>query len=46
MKYNSSYWLQDWEDDDIVIDSMTEIEKKSNDIYKLLILTESPFQTS
>ena len=35
MKYNSSYWLQDWEDDDIVIDSMTEIEKKSNDIYKL-----------
>ena len=35
-KYNnSSYWLQDWEDDDIVIDSMTDIEKKSNDIYKL-----------
>ena len=35
-KYNnSSYWLQDWDDDDILIDSMNDIEKKSHDIYKL-----------
>src|SRR5210317_10388 len=32
---NSSYWLQDWEDDDIVVDTMTEVEKKSHDLYKL-----------
>jgi len=35
-KYNnSSYWLQDWDDDDIVIDTMTDVEKKSHDLYKL-----------
>jgi len=35
-KYNnSSYWLKDWEDDDILTDSMTEGEKKSHDLYKL-----------
>ena len=32
---NSSYWLQDWEDDDIVIDTMSDVEKKSHDLYKL-----------
>ena len=32
---NSSYWLKDWEDDDIVIDTMTDVEKKSHDLYKL-----------
>jgi len=32
---NSSYWLQDWDDDDIVIDTMTDVEKKSHDLYKL-----------
>jgi hypothetical protein len=32
---NSSYWLKDWEDDDIIADTLTEVEKKSNDLYKL-----------
>src|SRR6056300_234135 len=32
---NSSYWLKDWEDDDIVVDTMSDVEKKSNDLYKL-----------
>jgi hypothetical protein len=32
---NSSYWLSDWEDDDIVVDTMTDVEKKSHDLYKL-----------
>ena len=32
---NSSYWLSDWEDDNIVVDTMNEAEKKSNDLYKL-----------
>ena len=32
---NSSYWLNDWEDDDIVIDTMSVEEKKSHDLYKL-----------
>jgi len=32
---NSSYWLQDWEDDDIVVDTMNDVEKKSHDLYKL-----------
>ena len=31
----SSYWLQDWDDDDIVVDTMNEVEKKSHDLYKL-----------
>ena len=35
-KYNnSSYWLQDWDDDDIVIDTMSDSEKKSHNLYKL-----------
>src|SRR6056300_748479 len=32
---NSSYWLKDWEDDDIVVDTMSDVEKKSHDLYKL-----------
>src|SRR5210317_437839 len=32
---NSSYWLQDWEDDDIIISTMSDVEKKSHDLYKL-----------
>jgi len=32
---NSSYWLQDWDDDDIVIDTMSDSEKKSHNLYKL-----------
>ena len=31
----SSYWLSDWDDDDIVVDTMNEVEKKSHDLYKL-----------
>ena len=35
-KYNnSSYWLQDWDDDDILIDTMSDVEKKSHNHYKL-----------
>jgi len=35
-KYNnSSYWLQDWENDDMLVDTMTDMEKKSHDVYKL-----------
>jgi hypothetical protein len=32
---NSSYWLSNWEDDDIVVSTMNETERKSHDIYKL-----------
>ena len=32
---NSSYWLQDWEDDDILVSSMSTEEKKTHDLYKL-----------
>jgi hypothetical protein len=32
---NSSYWLQSWEDDDILVSTMNESERKSHDIYKL-----------
>jgi hypothetical protein len=34
-KTNSSYWLSDWDDDDIVVDTMNDVEKKSHDLYKL-----------
>lgn len=35
-KYNnSSYWLSDWDDDDILIDSMNEQEAKTHNLYKL-----------
>ena len=32
---NSSYWLKDWDDDDIVVNTMSDVQKKSHDIYKL-----------
>ena len=32
---HSSYWLKDWEDDDILLDSMTEVQRKSHDVYRL-----------
>ena len=32
---NSSYWLKDWEDDDIVVSTMSDFQRKSHDIYKL-----------
>jgi len=36
MRYNnSSYWLKDWENDDIVVNTMDDVEKKSYDLYKL-----------
>ena len=35
-KYNnSSYWLSDWDDDDILIDSMNDTEVKTHNLYKL-----------
>ena len=34
-KSHSSYWLQDWEDDDIILGSMSEVDRKSHDLYKL-----------
>ena len=34
-KSHSSYWLQDWDEDDDILDNMNEIEKKSHDLYKL-----------
>ena len=32
---NSSYWLQDWDDSDIVTNTMSELQKKTHDLYKL-----------
>jgi hypothetical protein len=32
---NSSYWLSDWEDDDIVVSTMDTYQRKSHDIYKM-----------
>jgi len=32
---NSSYWLKDWDDEDIVVNTMSDVEKKSHDLYKL-----------
>jgi hypothetical protein len=32
---DSSYWLSDWEDDNIVVDTMSDFEKQSHDLYKL-----------
>ena len=35
-KYNnSSYWMNDWDDDDIIVDQLSDNEKKSLDLYKL-----------
>ena len=35
MYYNSSFWYNDFETDDIIIDNLTDTEKKSLDLYKL-----------
>ena len=32
---HSSYWLSDWDDDEIIVDNLNDIEKKSLDLYKL-----------
>lgn len=34
-KINSSYWLSDWDDDDIIVDNLNEVQRKSLDLYKL-----------
>ena len=35
MKFNSSYWYNDFQTDDIIIDNLSDNEKKSLDLYKL-----------
>ena len=35
MKFNSSYWYDDFQTDDIIIDQLSDKEKKSLDLYKL-----------
>ena len=35
MTYNSSFWYDDFETDDIIIDNLSDVEKKSLDLYKL-----------
>ena len=35
MKYNSSFWYDDFETDNSIIDNLTDTEKKSLDLYKL-----------
>ena len=35
MKNNSSFWYDDFETDDIIIDNLTDTQKKSLDLYKL-----------
>lgn len=34
-KPHASYWLRDWEDDDILVTNMNDVERKSHDLYKL-----------
>jgi len=34
-KYNSSFWYDDFDTDDIIIDNLSDTEKKSLDLYKL-----------
>ena len=34
-KTHSSYWLSDWENDDIIVENLNDVEKKSLDLYKL-----------
>jgi len=34
-KPHSSFWLDDWEDDEIIVSNFSELEKKSHDLYKL-----------
>ena len=35
MKYNSSFWYDDFDTDDIIIDNLSDNERKSLDLYKL-----------
>ena len=32
---NSSYWLQDWDNDDIIVSTLSDVERKSHDLYKM-----------
>ena len=32
---HSSYWLSDWDNDDIIVENLNDVEKKSLDLYKL-----------
>jgi hypothetical protein len=32
---HSSYWLSDWENDDIIVENLNDVERKSLDLYKL-----------
>lgn len=34
-KPHSSYWMRDWEDDDILVTNMNDVQRKSHDLYKL-----------
>ena len=34
-KYNSSFWYDDFDTDDIIIDNLSDNERKSLDLYKL-----------
>jgi len=34
-KYNSSFWYNDFDTDDIIVDQLSDTEKKSLDLYKL-----------
>ena len=34
-KTHSSYWLSDWDNDDIIVENLNDVEKKSLDLYKL-----------
>lgn len=34
-KSHSSYWLQDWEDNDIISSNFNETERKTHDLYKM-----------
>ena len=34
-KYNSSFWYDDFDTDDSILDNLTDTEKKSLDLYKL-----------
>ena len=45
MKYNSSFWYDDFDTDDIIVDQLSDKEKKSLDLYKLCS-SKRAFQTS
>jgi hypothetical protein len=32
---HSSYWLSDWDNDDIIVENLNDVERKSLDLYKL-----------